>query len=129
MKTHYEECWLEKVLQGDAVELEDNSVSIFAEEDDVHVQLAPNDQTLPVMSVISTHTPTPNTPSLPPAIANAITPTSQKRTLVRNRYVSLSVVKDSAVVCTSDAYAEKIGEQIGRYLFATKLNAYKRLFV
>jgi len=104
LKKHYEECWLEKVLEADAVE--DDPMSILADE----MQMTSDD---PVPGTSSS--------SLEPSTSVSTTATmaSQKRTRVTHRYASLSVVKDSAVVSTSDAYAERIGEQIGRYFFAT----------
>lgn len=92
MKKHYEECWLGQVPETEVVEDD-------VDQDEVQ--------------------PTPNDPIPGPSMSTSTPATSKKRTHAAHQYASLSVVKDSAVVSTSDAYAERIDEQIGRYFFAT----------
>jgi len=77
LKKHYEECWLEKVLEADAVE--DDPMSILADE----MQMTSDD---PVWGTSSS--------SLEPSTSVSTTATmaSQKRTRVTHRYASLSVV-------------------------------------
>ena len=85
LKKHYEECWLEKVLEADAVE--DNPMSILADE----MQMT-SDDPVPasryfVFFVGAIHV----------SIDNSDNGKSEENT-VTHRYASLSVVKDSAVV-------------------------------
>ena len=106
LNEHCEKSWSKKVPEAEAVK-------DYADE----VQMTSAD---PIPDTLSLSMPSMSTSTPVTTIMSR-----QKRTHVTHRYASLSVVKDSAVVSTSDACAERIDEQIGRYFFAiTHYNIY-----
>lgn len=118
MKIHYDECSVDHTAPHEIVENEDDDqfypdpLTSQSQCSDVRIigsvetRVQPNalDDAIPSTSAASN-------PSM-----NTAKPLLKRK---RVTYVPLNVAKDCTVVSTSDAYGEKIGEQIGRYFFAT----------